>query len=104
MSDEGVIDQLDISQSGRCFYWRAQQLPLAVKEIGLHCANMHIIPANGLVRSRLRWVREGHVVRLKGYLVMAADGKGGHWVSSTRRDDSGDGSCEVVLVEDLEYR
>ena len=103
MSDTAVLDRIDISQNGRFYFWRTKQYPIPRAEIISSSANMHIVPANDAVMNTLRWVRPGHLVTLKGKLIMAKSSDGGIWLSSTTRDDSGDGACELVYVEALSY-
>ena len=99
MADPQVLAQIDISQSNRWYYWRAAQLPIPRREIETHSANMHMIPANAGLAARLKAVRVGQLVHLKGQLVRADGRDGWHWVSSLSRTDTGDGSCEVIWVE-----
>ena len=42
--------------------------------------------------------RQGDRVRINGWLVEANAADGWRWRSSTSRDDSGGGACEVVYV------
>ncbi len=104
MSDSKVLEAIDVTQAGRFYHWRTERYPIPREEIIRSSSNMHIIPADAGVRGKLSGVRRGHVVSLKGYLVMAEHEDGGVWVSSTTRTDSGDGACEVVWVESLDYR
>ncbi|MCB2205208.1 hypothetical protein KQI65_10700 [bacterium] len=102
MSDSFVIDKLDISQGHRWYKWRvADLMPIPRKEIEESSANVHILPANDEVWDMVDEVHEGSVVHMKGYLVKVTSDGGWHWVSSTRRDDTGDGACEVFWVESL---
>ena len=72
-------------------------------EIAVQSANMHMIPADPAVAARLARVREGELVRLSGYLVDVLEpSTGWTWRSSRSRDDTGAGSCELVLLEALE--
>jgi len=50
----------------------------------------------------MKHVRQGELVHLDGFLVDASRPDGWRWRSSLRRDDTGDGACELVYVEDLE--
>lgn len=102
MSDSSVLERMKITQSGRFFFWQTDQYPIPRNEIVASSANMHIIPANEAVTMRLRGVRRGHVVSLRGYLVMAKDADGGVWLSSMTRSDSGNGACELFYVEEIE--
>lgn len=44
----------------------------------------------------------GHIVRFHGYLIEARRDDGWHWRSSLTRNDTGNGACELIWVEDLE--
>ena len=99
MSDERVLSQINISQSGRFYYWRTDAFPIPRNEIETHSANMHLIPANDAVADTLEEVREGDVVQLSGSLVQASSPDGWVWRSSLTRNDTGAGACELILVE-----
>jgi len=101
MSDESVVSQLDISQSGRWYRWNAKKFPIPRREIEISSANMHMIPSNELIESALKEVREGDIISLRGKLVRINSNDGGHWTSSTSRKDTGAGACEVIYVEDF---
>lgn len=101
MSDETVLADLDIEQSGRWFTWRAAQLPLPRQLIEHNAANMHIVPAGRRVERQLSKLRPGEVVRLQGYLIKAEKPGLNPWVSSLSRYDTGAGACEIVWVESL---
>ena len=101
MSDQQVIDRLDISQGARfyAYRWSGPSPPLPSHVMVEHSANMHLIPASSLVWRQLKRVRAGHVVRFTGYLVSARSNDGWKWDSSLTRKDSGPGACELVWVE-----
>ncbi len=100
MSVNAVLDTLTISQHGRFFFYRTAEAPLIeFAEMGRHAANMHLIPADETVRRALFAVRTGQVVRLRGWLVAAQGADGFRWRSSLTRNDTGGGSCELMLVE-----
>lgn len=99
MSDSRVLKAITIRQQDRWYFWSAGHLPIPQGEVSSHSANMHLIPANGSVASRLLSARVGQLLELRGHLIRA-DGKDGwHWTSSLSRTDTGDGSCEVIWVE-----
>lgn len=102
MSDQTVLDQLKISQSMR-FYWYEYRLPPPIPqdEIMKHSTNLHIIPANSEVEKACEWARAGQLIHLDGQLVEATGPNIGTWRSSLRRDDSGNGACELFLVENF---
>lgn len=101
MSDQSVVDRLDISQRNRWYYWRTDHFPIPRKEIENSSANMHIIPANEEVEDVLSDIRVGEIILLKGYLVSIMSDDGWRWKSSLSRDDTGNGACEVIWVEKL---
>ena len=99
MSDTAVIKRLTISQSGRFYFWRYEGTPpIPDQDIISHSANMHLIPANNDIHKKLKTVRQGQVVSLKGHLVAVNAPDGFTWTSSLTRDDSGAGACEVIWV------
>ncbi|MEP7042323.1 MAG: hypothetical protein ABI843_04640 [Dokdonella sp.] len=105
MSDSAVIAQLDISQSTRFYSYRWHDPPpIPPQEIMVSSANMHLIPADAIVADAIGRVRVGEVITLRGQLVEARRADGWHWRSSLRRDDSGAGACELVLVDSIELR
>jgi hypothetical protein len=103
MSDQAIVDQLNISQGARWYILRwGQQAPAPEHEIMLSSGNMHIIPADGGVRKQTFALRTGEFVRLRGYLVDAQGPAGFHWGTSLSREDTGGGACELFLVETVE--
>jgi hypothetical protein len=100
MAGEGMAERLDVSQGGRWYRyrWGAEGPPLPPEQIVRNSANMHLIPADATVARALADVHEGEVVRLDGWLVRIDRPDGWHWQSSTTREDSGGGSCELVYV------
>jgi hypothetical protein len=103
MSDQAVIDQLEISQSARFFWYQYQrQPPIPSEEIVSHATNLHLIPSNDAVAARCKSLRTGELIHLSGLLVEATGPEIGTWRSSLSRTDSGNGACELVWVEQLE--
>ena len=101
MSDQAVVDQIDIWQSGRWYKWKTDHLPIPQKEIETHSANMHIIPADESVEQILSQVALGNIIEMQGFLVDVHGPDGFRMRSSTSRTDRGGGACEVVWVEKL---
>jgi len=62
---------------------------------------MHLIPGNPNIEQRLRRIKPGKVVRIKGFLVNVIGASGFTWNTSTIRYDTGNGACEIVWVADL---
>lgn len=102
MSDERVLENISISQHNRWYYWRSKELPISESKIKNHSANMHLIPANSSIRKKMKKIKVGHVVDLKGALVKVEATDGWSWKSSLSRTDRGDGACELIWVEKLD--
>ena len=105
MSDQAVLDQLSISQGNRFFFYEWQNPPpIPVGEIERHAANMHVIAANKEVAKAVKRLRRGEFVAMRGYLVNVGGPDGFYWNTSLRRDDTGNGACEVFYVESIEAK
>jgi hypothetical protein len=66
-------------------------------------SNNHLLSADPFIRDRVSDIRVGDQIRLKGSLVRyGAAGGGSMRGTSTTRDDTGDGACETILVDELE--
>jgi hypothetical protein len=102
MSDEKILKDISISQSGRFYFWSVSEFPIPRNEIETHSANMHMIPADANIAKQLKSVRKGQVINFSGYLVEAKSPDGGpSWRSSLSRNDTGAGACELVLVKSV---
>jgi hypothetical protein len=102
MSDQDVLDRIDISQGGRWYFTRYEYpAPISDAQIIRNSGNVHIVPANDWVRDRLDDVRVGDLVQARGYLVDVDRDDGFYWRTSLRRDDTGGGSCEIFYVEQI---
>ena len=104
MSDNQVLEDLHISQMVRFYRWEGRELPLEPGQIVENSANMHMIPADAGIRRTLLRVRRNDIVSFSGYLVSIRGDDGWMWNSSTTRNDTGDGACEVVWVDSLQVR
>jgi len=99
MSDESILDFIDISQSSRWYRWKTNNFPIPRKEIETNSANMHLIPSNKSVETLIKRSREGDIIELVGKLVKVKAKDGWHWTSSLTRDDTGNQACELIWVE-----
>jgi hypothetical protein len=105
MSDSAVLADIDISQSGRFYFWRYEdEPPIATSAIEQHSANWHLVPANDVIWRKLNRLRVGDVVKLEGMLVNLQNPDGGTMATSLRRDDTGAGACEIIYVEKATIR
>jgi hypothetical protein len=103
MADPKVLADIDVWQRNRWFYWRTDDYPIARREIETHAANIHIIPANQAVAESLSQVDDDDEVRLTGDLVEVVADDGWRWRSSLSRTDTGNRSCELLLLHSLEW-
>lgn len=104
MSDNRLLKKLDIGQGGRFFYvsWDDQNNPPAPKDQIMHfSANMHLIPANKDVEKKLKNLRRGELAEINGFLVNLINSDGASWLTSTKRTDTGAGSCEIIYVTNV---
>lgn len=101
MSDEDNLDNLLVRQSDRSFYWEMTKPPIEQSKMWQNASNMHLIPSNNTIKENLEQLRKGHVVRIEGYLVDVESNKGWQWKTSLSRDDIGNGSSELVWINNL---
>lgn len=70
-------------------------------------SNNHIICSNENVEKQISSVKEGDFISLTGYLVNVVCDSGDGYIyemkTSTSRNDSGDGACEVLYVTDVSW-
>ena len=65
-------------------------------------ANNHLISDDPMLRDRVGDVRIGDRIRIRGKLARYGAVGGGLRGTSTTREDTGDGACETILVEEFE--
>ena len=100
------------SQSGRFSMWRIDyndpiDLVGSEDDISAQSANCHLVPKDNSVRRQIKRIHAGDHVRIKGYLadIYGENDKGEtfFWTSSTTREDTGDGACELIYVTSVEW-
>ncbi|MBZ5589601.1 MAG: hypothetical protein LAO05_13645 [Acidobacteriia bacterium] len=97
--------RLDWSQSGRWYFWRwsgVQPFPKAT--VVRDSSNTHVVPANPNLKRAARSLGEGDIAELTGELVRVEGRRGAErvaWRSSLSREDTGDGSCELLYLRRL---
>ena len=101
MSDSSVLAQVEISQSGRFYFWRTRSNvpPIPLAQISASSANMHLIAANASVARTIDRARVGHIIELEGQLVDVRGDNGWQINTSLTRADVGAGACEIIYVE-----
>lgn len=99
MSDQAVLDRLEISQTNRFFFYEWQgAAPLDPLVMQSHASNVHVIAADDVVASVVSALHQGELVAMRGYLVNASTLDGGYWKTSLSRTDTGNGACELFYV------
>lgn len=102
MTNPAVYKQLSIRQSNRWYYWRYENAPpIPVREIEIQSANTHLIPASKAIAQQLAQIDQDDLIYLKGLLVEVKSSDGWTWRSSLSREDTGNGACELMLVEEV---
>lgn len=105
LSRPANLHRLSVGQKDRQFHWREKDsVPLIRPEIIRSWANVHLIPRKVALEKKISKIVPGDIVTIKGGLVDVFHPSGWNWQTSTTRTDSGDGSCEIILVDKLEVR
>ncbi|MDB6167767.1 MAG: hypothetical protein JWM88_631 [Verrucomicrobia bacterium] len=105
MSVASVINDLKISQSGRFYEFSySGEPPLEQRQIEIHSANTHCLPADDAVRDQLLAVKRHDLVTMEGLLVEVNGDDGYKWRSSLTREDTRGGACEVFWITALQHR
>lgn len=101
MSDETNLDKMMVRQERRTFDLELTNPPIPLPEIYRHIANVHLAPSTVEIRDKLGSVRQGHVVRIKGYLVNITTERGRFFKSSLSRSDRGNDAGEILWIEEF---
>ena len=102
MSEPSIYSKITLKHSRIYYYnWGPEGPPIPGDEIVRSQSNNHLIPANEEITSRLKTVSVGSIVQLKGKLVSLKAEDGYSWSSSMSREDTGNGNCELMYVENL---
>jgi len=62
-------------------------------------SNNHLISDDEYLRDKVKDIRIGDQIRVRGYLASYSNENGGKRGTSTTRTDTGDGACETLFVE-----
>ncbi|HPB68545.1 MAG TPA: hypothetical protein PLT76_00370 [Candidatus Omnitrophota bacterium] len=104
MSDGRIVRKIGIHQYNRFYHWWTRTSIIQRRDVEIHSANMHLIPAREEVAREMKKVKRGQVVSLEGYLVNVKGEDGWSWTTSLTREDIGWGACELIWVEDFSVR
>ncbi|MFM7468284.1 MAG: hypothetical protein ACKO37_02140, partial [Vampirovibrionales bacterium] len=97
---------IQVWQRDRWYYYQWDGAsPYNGETLKVHSSNHHLIPANETIRRVLQGLRPYTHVYFKGYLVDVHVKRHGQapytLASSTTREDSGGGACEIMYVTDV---
>lgn len=105
MSDTANVDRFSFTHEGvshglRALFARPRNAMTQQEFDALspHITNVHVIPASDAVYTRLRRVKHGELVTLRGLLVNVRDPEGRVATTSTT---AGDRDCEIMWLEEI---
>ncbi len=109
LADKENIKKIKINQSDRWYSYRILEGEKLLKddEVIFNSSNNHIIPADDNLKKALKRIKKGETIYLEGYLVNV---KGKYlensvfWVTSTKRNDTGNSSYEIFYVTKIKTR
>ncbi|MBN2852977.1 MAG: hypothetical protein JXQ23_09620 [Clostridia bacterium] len=106
LNSESVKNDITFSQSGRWYYYHVKNnADVTLNDVMMQSSNTHIIPENDSILKQLRKIKEKDLIELKGYLVSVQLFEGETpWTSSLTRNDSGDKSCEIMYVTEVNIK
>ncbi|NLN34658.1 MAG: hypothetical protein GX157_01465 [Candidatus Cloacimonetes bacterium] len=88
-----------------CLFKTKHPEKVDIAYIERHMANNHLIPATQNIRRAMGKVKKSDLVRIEGFLVnvTGVDAKNRviNWKTSTTREDTGNGACEIIYVSKL---
>ena len=102
MSDQAIVDKIDLKQQHRWYVWQAKHFPIPRKEIERSSTNIHVIPASNEIEDILDNVIMGNIIFLKGKLVnVKKNDEKFVYKTSINRKDTGGGACEILWAENI---
>ena len=103
LGDFKYKDILHIRQEHRFFKYRYRgEPPFPPNVLIANMSNNHIMPANDDMADKLRDIRPGDIVHMKGALIDVVEPGKGTISTSLIRTDTGAGACEILWLEALE--
>lgn len=99
----GIDKHVTYSQKNRWYYFTVvKNNKVDVHYVDRNSANTHLIPSNDRVAALIAEVEQDDFITMEGFLVNA-NFKDGYWNTSLTREDTGDGSCEIMYVTSLVF-
>lgn len=105
LNKDEIDDGISYSQSGRWYYYKySKDIPVNLDYISKNSANVHIIHKDKDILKKIESIKEDDYILLQGYLV-DVDFKNPNntslWKTSKSRNDTGNGACEIMYVENV---
>lgn len=102
LNDPVIDSHISYGQNGRFYFYQwSPGTTVSPAYIASHSANVHLIHSSGNILRDIKGIGEDDHIRLEGFLVNA-NFKDGAWKTSLTRNDTGNGSCEILYVTDVE--
>jgi hypothetical protein len=102
-----TLPYIRYKQGHRWYYYRYDKnCPYTKQYISQHSANTHVIPATENLKKVLKQIKKNDIIRIEGYLVKIngkVNGRDIWWNSSLTRQDTGNGSCEVLYAKKITH-
>jgi hypothetical protein len=95
---------LDYSSGQFVCYWQTRSSEAFQRFSMRAISNNHLLADRAWIASKLRGIRIGDQVRIRGWLAEYAHNHGFAFTRGTSltRDDGGNGACETIYVQDVE--
>ncbi|HBQ60409.1 MAG TPA: hypothetical protein DD671_12515 [Balneolaceae bacterium] len=102
MSDERNISYIFFTLSGRSFESRYTKAPIDDKIIRAESDLWHLIPSTSAIDDKIKQLRNGHIIRIKGLLVDMNNDSGFNIKTSTTLSDRINKTGYAIWVEEFQ--
>lgn len=101
MSDERILNQVQLPISNRQYGIEVIRPPLTIGEMKKHLLYMHAIPSDNEISEKMKKIREGSIVSYKGYIVDVKDQSDWRWLSAIDTRQGQLDKPQVVWIQEL---
>jgi hypothetical protein len=84
LSDTTTFKGVDVAQTERSVVFESYDPKLPKEAVAASLLNLHVVGADAAVDERLRELRRGNIVEIKGWLVEVRAGDGWRWKGEPR--------------------
>jgi len=107
VSKTNIFDQFNWNQKQRFLIYSIREDKLnkigGAKYVNSHIANIHLIPKDWSIESKLNQIKPYDIIEIEGYLTDVYS-KRRMILTSISRTDSGPGACEVIYVTNIKFK